>query len=235
MAIASTTRLAQLPLFDGFPYLVTRLVATLYHHMLLPAGMGDLELSVLHRAQWRANRLDVCLVIGPEKALYISAGGVDRLDPEPPRGGVRMTGQLKAPATWPATADLQERQRRLDSSVVKMGYALGDLTKGGREATADDVARLAGAGPEGAPLGLERCPVCSEWRGTCLDPSPRFFCKVMAVHCRCANDNRCAACSQPLYKHKLNANYYNPRDGQIWHVPAFCGLSHECRHGDGKS
>jgi hypothetical protein len=50
----------------------------------------------------------------------------------------------------------------------------------------------------------------------------------MTVHCRCANDNRCAACDRLLYEHKLNANYYNPRDGQIWHVPGFSGLGHRC-------
>jgi hypothetical protein len=52
----------------------------------------------------------------------------------------------------------------------------------------------------------------------CLDPSQRFFCKVMRVHCRCQNDHRCAACGGFLYERKLNANYYNPRDRQIWHV-----------------
>ncbi len=46
----------------------------------------------------------------------------------------------------------------------------------------------------------------------------------MQVHCRCQNDNRCAACGGFLYERKLNANYYNARDGQIWHVPGFSGL-----------
>jgi len=228
MTTASIASAAHLPLFDGFPYLVTRVMPTLYHITLLPGGLGELELSVLARAQWCANRLDVCLVIGPERALYISADGLDRLDREPPRGGIRITGRLKPPATWPDTADIQVRQRRLDASVLKVSYGFGDLTKGGREASADDVARLAGAGPNGVPRGLERCPVCSEWSGICLDPSPQFFGKVMTVQCRCANDNRCAACGQPLYEHRLNANYYNPRDRRIWHVPAFCGLSHQC-------
>jgi hypothetical protein len=104
----------------------------------------------------------------------------------------------------------------------------GDLTKGGRDATADEVGRLAGAGPEGRPRGLERCPTCEEWRGRCLDPSPTFVCKVMTVHCGCQNDNRCAACGGFLYERKLNANYYNARDGQIWHVPGFCGFRHRC-------
>jgi len=124
------------------------------------------------------------------------------------------------------------RQRSLDALVEGQhrngGSILGDLTKGGREATADDVARLAGAGPEGQPRGLERCPTCEEWRRRCLDPSPNFICKVMMVHCGCQNDNRCAACDGFLYKRKLNANYYNPRDGRIWHVPGFSGFLHRC-------
>ena len=128
--------------------------------------------------------------------------------------------------------ELQARQGRLDALVLahrrKGGYILGDLTKGGREATADEVGRLAGAGPEGRPRGLESCPTCGEWRGRCLDPSPTFVGKVMTVHCGCQNDNRCAACGGFLYERKLNANYYNPRDGQIWHVPGFSGFRHRC-------
>ncbi|HWW95048.1 MAG TPA: hypothetical protein VN375_16885 [Vicinamibacteria bacterium] len=27
---------------------------------------------------------------------------------------------------------------------------------------------------------------------------------------------------------KLNANYYNARDGQVWHVPGFSGFQHRC-------
>jgi hypothetical protein len=50
----------------------------------------------------------------------------------------------------------------------------------------------------------------------------------MTVHCRCQNDNRCAACGGFLYERKLNANYYNPSDGQIWHVPGFCRFRHQC-------
>jgi len=102
------------------------------------------------------------------------------------------------------------------------------LTKGGREATADDVARLAGVGHDGRPRGLKRCVTCGEWRGRCLDPAPNFFCQVMAVHCRCQNDNRGAACGHLLSERKLNANYYDPTDGQIWHVPGFSGLYHRC-------
>jgi hypothetical protein len=50
----------------------------------------------------------------------------------------------------------------------------------------------------------------------------------MDVHCRCANDNRCAACGDLLHESKLNANTYNEVDGQIWHTPGFSGFGHVC-------
>ena len=237
----STRRLyPRLPLFEGFPYLVTRVVPAMYHVILLPAAASELELVLLARTQWRANRLETCLVTGVDRAWFISADGRDELAQTPPRGGTLVTGLLKPARWWADTAELQARQGGLDALVAthrrKGGYLLGDLTKGGREATADEVGRLAGAGPEGRPRGLERCSTCGECRGRCLDPSPTFGGKVVTVHCGCQNDNRCAACGGFLYERKLNANYYNPRDGQIWHVPGFSALRHECpapiRHRD---
>ena len=50
----------------------------------------------------------------------------------------------------------------------------------------------------------------------------------MSVACRCDNDNRCARCYHPLAERKLNANYYDESDGDIWYVPGFTGLSHRC-------
>ncbi len=194
-----------LSVFDAFPYLVTRVVPTMYHMTLLPGDLGELELAGIARTQWRANRLDVCLVIGPQRAFYFSADGVDQLIRTPPRGGIPIAGQLKSPSSWPDTVDLQARQRRLarfiESSVPKGECSMfGDLTKGEREASDDDVARLAGAGSEGVPRGLDRCATCGEMSGRCLDPSPEFFCKVVTVHCRCQNDNHCAACGRLLYE-----------------------------------
>src|SRR6266851_5043428 len=200
----------RLPLFEGFPYLVTRVVPATYHVILLPATASELELVLLARTQWRANRLETCLVTGGERAWFISADGRDELAQTPPRGGTFVTGLLKTTRLWADTVELQARQGRLDALVLahrrKGGYILGDLTKG----------------------GLERCPTCGEWRGRCLDPSPTFVGKVMTVHCGCQNDNRCAACGGFLYERKLNANYYQPRDGRIWHVPGFCAFRHRC-------
>lgn len=171
-------------------------------------------------------------VTNPQKAWYINADGLDELDPRPPRGGALVTGKLRPPTALPDTVDLEHRRCRLTAIVDKRskegGYLLGDLTAGAREATADDVARLAGAGPEGLPRGLERCPSCGEWRGTCLRPSKDFVCAVITGHCRCQADNRCAACGHLLHERKLNANYYDPRAGHFRHVPGFSGLGHQC-------
>jgi hypothetical protein len=221
----STRRLyPRLPLFEGFPYLVTRVVPAMYHVMLVPADASELELVLLARTQWRANRLETCLVTGVERAWFISADGRDALAQTPPRGGTLVSGLLRPAIRWADTAELQARQGRLDALVEahrrKGGYILGDLTKGGREATADEVGRLAGAGSEGRPRGLERCSTCGDWRGRCLDPSPQFVCKVMTVHCGCQNDNRCAACAGFLYARKLNANYSNPRIATSGTCPA---------------
>jgi hypothetical protein len=50
----------------------------------------------------------------------------------------------------------------------------------------------------------------------------------MQIHCVCANLNFCAACLKPLYECKLNANYFNPSDCGVWHVPGFLALAHHC-------
>jgi hypothetical protein len=104
----------------------------------------------------------------------------------------------------------------------------GDLTKGGRAATPEELRELAGMNAAGVPRGLEQCTVCSEWRGACLDPSEMFAGQLMTVHCRCQNVNRCGRCAARLYERRLNANYYDPDENVIWHVPGFCGLGHRC-------
>lgn len=111
----------------------------------------------------------------------------------------------------------------------------GDLTKGGRQATLEETVLLGGTQPNGVLRGLARCARCAEWQGRCLDPSPRFAGQVMEVHCPCANDNHCAACNALLNERKLNANYYDESDGQIWHVPAFSAFNHLCSSDGGQS
>ena len=65
----STRRLyPTLSLFEGFPYLITRVVAAMYHVILLPAAASELEMVLQARTQWRANRLETCLVTGADRA-----------------------------------------------------------------------------------------------------------------------------------------------------------------------
>jgi len=107
-------------------------------------------------------------------------------------------------------------------------FVVGDLTKGGRQATPEELRALSGRQSSGVPVGLVLCGDCGFWNGQCLDPSPEFHGKVMRVCCRCENRNRCAACGETLYRFRLNANRYDQREDAVVHVPGFCGLTHQC-------
>jgi len=223
---------SELPLFDGFPYLTTRIVPALYHIALLPADAPETTLLELAQVQASANRLETCLVLHARLAVFFWPDDrVTRTD-TPPRGGALLSQRLPLPVGLRQSRELSERQSRLDRIVAEGqnngGHILGDLSKGGHRATAAELEQLRGKGTERAPRGLERCTECDDWRGVCLDPSEKFAGMVMTVHCRCANHNRCARCGGQLYDRRLNANFYDPRDRGIWHVPGFCGLGHTC-------
>jgi hypothetical protein len=104
----------------------------MYHFTLLPEDASEADLIGLARAQWRANRLEVCLVAGPERALYINANGRERLETMPPMGGVPIAGRLRPPTIWAETPELRTRQQRLagfiNARAPKDGSMLGDLT-----------------------------------------------------------------------------------------------------------
>ncbi len=220
--------------FGGFPYLVTRVVPTMYHIIVLSDDLDTDRLVEIARLQASANALPTCLVSAADPALYIATDGRES-NGDPPRGGVVVTGRLQSCRVFPATPSLVARRSALDRFIEhatpKTGYIFGDLTKGGRPATLEETVMRAGRQPNGVPRGLARCDRCGEWRGRCLDPSPQFAGHVMDVHCRCANDNRCAACGDLLHARKLNANAYNEADGQIWHTPGFSAFGHVCRGG----
>ena len=105
--------------------------------------------------------------------------------------------------------------------------AIGAESNYSSEGTLESVA-YSGFQSNGVPVGLEYCHICGDWKGLCLDPSPDFKGKMMRVFCKCQNFNRCAFCGEPLYDRRLNANYYNPEDGRIWHVPGFTAFNHKC-------
>lgn len=224
--------LATLPHYAGFPYLLTRVVPALYHIALLPVDVPQSALMRLVERQVDANRLDTCLTLASDRALFFCADGRMTSSTIPPRGGTLLVNRLRLAVDFPATPDLQRREadlvRIVENRRQKGACILGDLAKGGRKATPNELESMAGRSDDGTPAGLARCAICGDWRGECLDPSPEFDGMVMAVHCRCDNRNRCARCGRTLYERRLNANFYDPHDGGIWHVPGFCGLSHRC-------
>lgn len=229
---AQQVKALSLPVFGSFPYLATRLVPAFYHLSLLPGSFEPELLRHIAQRQVSANKLPTCLVFGSGDCLYYEIDGTEFRSDEIPCGGHAVSGKLRVCVEFENDDELQVRQRLLAAYVEERslagGYLFGDLTKGGRDATPDEQRRLAGRQTSGVPRGLDQCPTCGEWAGQCLDPSPVFNGKVMRVHCLCENDNRCAACDGLLHARKLNANYFEKSDGQIWHVPGFSGLSHRC-------
>jgi hypothetical protein len=222
--------------FDGYPYLVTRVVPRLYHVILLPAEVSPDGLRELARSQVQANRLSTCLVLGEDLGLYLTPEGGQTVSRNIPCGGILVADRLRPPAPIPLSAELAARRHLLQALLdegLRNGTLFGDLTKGGRPATPEEQARLAGRNPSGVPRGMAECRTCGEWRGTCLDPSEQFAGHLMRVHCLCENWNRCARCGGYLYARRLNANYYNPADGRIWHVPGFCAFDHACKPKEG--
>jgi hypothetical protein len=233
IAAGSSLWLASLPTFEGFPYLITRVVPAMYHCILLPDDLSIESASEITRRQARANRLQTCLAFKRHRALYIASDGTEHWTASVPSGCILLADYLRPCCAFLDTSVFSERRRRLKEFAEqirpRVGCAFGDLTKGGREPTFEESVLLAGTQPSGVPRGVARCIRCGEWRGRCIDPNPRFEGMVMDVHCWCDNDNRCAACGAPLYERKLNANYYDERDRKIWHVPGFSGLSHRCQ------
>ena len=224
-------------LFDGFPYISTRVVGGLYHIILLPAAGEEAELIHLARHQTQANQLPSCLVLASDRAIYFGQDGGSCASKEPPRGGnIIANGLALAVDCGDLNQKFRARQKRLakiiDQARRRGGHILGDLTKGGRAATDEEKQELSGALPDGTPRGLSGCAACGDWSGVCLDPSEQFAGQVMTVHCYCDNHNRCARCNERLYERRLNANYYDPADRGIWHVPGFSGLSHLCSAGE---
>jgi hypothetical protein len=260
-----TSPASDLPLFDGFPYLAVRVVSAMRHVTLLPREWPLERLDTLARGQVAANRLPAALVLSARRALYYqpadTPGGVvgppdarpavpglaawlgrgRRAASPPPRGGVLVRGGLEPPAPVPATPDVEARARGFAAWVARHqrrdGFLMGDLWKGGRPATREEIFLLSGFRAGGrVPWSLERCQTCHRWAGTCLDPNQRVFRNlVVRVHCACDNDNRCARCGQPLGEFKLNANYFDEPTRQVWHVPGFEAFRHRCPDGRGRS
>jgi len=229
--IVTPAAIKHLPFFDGFPYLISKIAPTLYHIILLPSDLPKDVLIEIGRQQAGKNDLDTCLVSAENDAIYFSNTRSEDHGIHAPHGGHIVFGDLKPAKTITPSEELAERFSKLvlyRKANESGRYIMGDPSKGGRMATESDIAAMRGPGIDGHPKGLEPCKRCGCWCGECLDPSPRFENMVMRVHCLCENRNLCAACGKQLADRKLNGNYYNERDGNIWHTPGFCGLAHTC-------
>ncbi len=218
------------PYFEGFPYLVTRFAPAVYHISLFP-NLPKERLQEIASRQFHFNRLDCTLVTGPESGIYYRPSGKVENSRTIPAGGTLLTGSLKLCCDTSKDSEVACRQvqlRRYIESRQTGGFIRGDFRKGGHQASKSEREQLDGHQVNSVPYGLKKCRICGEWRGECLDPNPIFTDLVVRVSCRCENDNRCAGCGRLLADRKVNANYFDPDDGQIWHVPGFTALNHKC-------
>lgn len=147
---------------------MTALVGGLYHFIVLPGDLGRSEVVTLARRQHSANRLRTCLAGGPDAAMYVSDDGEEVA--QVPRCSNPISDRLLGPEEFPMTAELRHRQQWLrafiaDSQARSAGGYLVDRMRG-RTATAEDLVRLSGTDPNGVPVGLARCAVCTAYRGS---------------------------------------------------------------------
>jgi hypothetical protein len=150
---AATT---QLWCFDGFPYLVTRVVPAMYHVILLHEDLSREEAESVVRGQVEANRLETCLVLARDRPLYVSPDGSAVPSGSIPGGGVIVADRLRQRRTFAVTCDLVARRQWLDSFLAarrRGGYMFGDLTGGAQ-------GYLRGVRAAGGP-SVERCPARS--------------------------------------------------------------------------
>src|SRR5437867_11307529 len=174
------------------PYLVVEIVTALYHLTVLPADLPEDDLNAIARAQVQANRLDACLVLGERRVLAIDAEGLERLVAEPPFRlfghwiSAAVTRRLRTARPLPPTDEVLRRQTALEAAIREYparraealrqrgmlppaDFVVGDLTKGGRDATPAELEVLSGRQTNGVPVGLVQCGECRFWKGECLD------------------------------------------------------------------
>ena len=220
--------------FGGFPYLLTQVAEELHHIILLPPDPSE-QLVQYALAQWQSNGLPTCLCLDWDEAIYVRS-----------RGALQVTTRLPYSTFAAAFSILPEREiphlPESDARVEQLRFFTRGLEawrmlresefaqplKGGWEGPADERALLLTSCEGGEPYGLVECPVCGEFRGSCLDPSFEFRGISVAVTCQCLNDTCCGACGQPLDEHRLNSNFYDRNLNQVINVPAYRALLHRC-------
>lgn len=225
--------------FDGYPYLVTRIGRSALRHMaVLPADWPRRRLLDLARRQAEANRLETCLCLGPSEAVFFTRDG-KAVDSEVIPTGIPVVDRLALVEPIPQTEEVAVRRVRLQAHAERLnpgGYQVGDGLEGGRPAAPADIDRLSRQEADGVSTGLTRCATCCWFAGDYLalsgegdgDLTPR----VIHVHCRCENHNRCAGCGETLAEWRLSACHYDEADRSVRYVAAYSAFSHRCRPGE---
>jgi hypothetical protein len=166
--------------------------------------------------------------------LFVEADGTEFAS-SPQCWGIPVIGAIALPEPLASTPELLARQAALEAFARRnpaSGYLVGDGLEGGRRATPEEVKRLSGRDEEGIPRGLRRCARCGAFRGDYLavrgegngDMTPR----VVAVHCRCENHNRCAGCGGPLAEWRLSSYFFAEADRAVRYLAAYVALGHRC-------
>ena len=223
------------PIFRGFPYLVSRIVANLNHIIALPlSGVFDYaRLREIAHVQVRLNQLPTCLVLGSEACLFIRPDGSEFVSSEVPTAPFVESERLIVSELFPEMDDLNMRQDMLRtfSQQLRSSYGagynfnIGDPTKAGRALQPGEEESLQGVQENGVPKGLTRCPHCGEYRGECITDHSNV---VVSVYCKCEANNLCAGCLTPLFDRKLNAFFYSETDKCVWYVPGYLAFDHNC-------
>jgi hypothetical protein len=222
--------------FDGYPYLVTRIGHSALRHMaVLPADWPRWRLLDLARRQAEANRLETCLCIGPSEAVFFTPDGTASDSGIIPTG-IPVVDRLVLIEPVPQTDEVAARRLDLHAHAERLspksGYLVGDGLQGGRPAARADIDRLSGQEADGVPKGLSRCTTCRLFAGDYLalngagdHRTPR----VLQVHCRCENHNRCAGCGETLADRRLSAYQYDEANRQVGYLAAYSAFSHRCQ------
>ncbi len=231
MSTESLATPAFAPIFRGFPYMTTQIAPAMHHVILLPGFWEPEILADFGQRQAQVNKLVTSVVFHDDFCLWFPGDGRGFKSNEIPQG--RFVSEQMAPVEpLPSTKELSARHMDLTrfEEAQRQGpwttIFVGDISKGGWFPTPEEEKRLAGTHADGIPKGLLPCLQCGEWRGECFDTIFREL--VVRVHCTCENDSRCAGCGGLFHHWKLNANYFDPVDRKIWHVPGFAALDHLC-------
>jgi hypothetical protein len=224
---ARSVDLQLLPVFDGYPFIVSRIGHTpLRHIALVPSDWPQERIVALARAQASANRFGTVACFAFDDVLYATPEGSTHPSDLLP-AGLPIIDRLRLAEDFPVTPELATRHALLEAFYERHrgdGFLVGDGLEGRRPATPEDRARLDGIGPDGLSPGLRRCRTCREAAGECLTSTG----DVVWCRCSCENDTRCARCGDPLAEYRLSAWYWDEVERSPWYIAAYMGLGHHC-------